>query len=422
MDYKILVAHPGQQHSYHTASALKRYNLLACYVTTVYDKETSILMRWIKKLISGENRVKAQNRRTPELDDADVVLYGELMGLIEIFLNRYDKSKTIYRWWHKITSDYFGRKVASLAIKMNVDAVIMYDTNSNACFRMLKERAPHILRVMDVAAANRLYMKTIYESDMERAPRFAKKLRAEVEHLWDNGFLNRSREELKLTQLFLSPSTFVKKSLRFSGVEEERIEICPYGTNFSPVQRQYDDPTNRPLRVVYVGNITEMKGISYLLEAAMRIPREKVQFTLVGHYDNSSHIFDQYMEHVCFTGRVLHDKVKDILCSSDVFVFPSLGEGLSLSVLEAMACGLPCIVSENSGANDAIVNGMNGFVIDIQDTNAIYEKIMWFADHREEISRMGKEALESVKKYQWQGSYDTILAKILTQRLSSRST
>lgn len=421
MDYKILVAHPGQQHSFQTASALKRNNILACYVTTVYDTETSLLMKCIKRLISGTNRVKAANRKTSELDDVDIVLYGELMGFVEIFLNRYDRSKIIYRWWHKKTSDYFGKKVALLAIKMDVDAVIMYDTNANACFKILKKRAPSILRVMDVTAANRLYMKTIYESDMTMEPNFAKKLKTEVRSLWNKEFCNRCLEEIELTQLFLSPSKFVKTSLQFSGVKSEQIEICPYGTNFLPIEKQYDYSINRPLRVIYVGNVTEMKGISYLLKAAMRIPQEIVQFTIVGHYDNSTHIFDQYMDHIHFTGRILHDQVRDILRASDIFVFPSLGEGLSLSVLEAMACGLPCIVSKNSGANDAIANGINGFVIDIQDANAIYDRIMWFVEHREEIPKMGREALERVKKYQWQGNYDSILVKILTQRMSSRS-
>lgn len=415
---KILVAHPGQQHSYRTASALKRNGLLAGYVTTVYDKESFNLMKLLKHFLSGESLLRASKRKNLDLSDSDVIQYGEWRGLVEIFLSRYDKKRKLYDWWHNNTSDYFGRKVANLAIKEGVDAVILYDTNASECFRILKKKSPSILRVMDITAANRLYMKQIYEKDMSLMPQFSDKLRVERKLLWKKKYCKRYQDEIALTQLFLTPSNFVKESLKYSCVQDEQIEICPYGTNFETVNRDYNIFPSDPLKAVYVGNVTEMKGIGYLLEAAMQIPPEKVEITLVGNYDNTTHLFDKYMERVNFLGRIPHEKVKAILCTSDIFVFPSLGEGLSLSVLEAMACGLPCIVTKNSGANDAIIEGVNGYVVDIQDVESIRNKVLWFANHRERIPEMGRAAARSAEKYKWSGGgYDTRLVKILTQRL-----
>ncbi len=419
MRYRIIVAHPGQQHSFHTASAFKKNNMLLYYVTTVYNNESSKTMHFIKRFLTGDNLARAVNRRNRDLTESEVIQFGEWRGLLEIFLARYDKGKKIYNWWQKHTANYVGKCVARLAIKEQADAVIMYDTNAKMCFEMLQRKAPEILKIMDTSAANRIYMKEIYENDMKLCPQFARKLKAERRFLWNNGFCNRLKKELEVTDVFLAPSNFVKKSLEYSGIQADRIEICPYGSNFDPIDRSYDISSDRPIEAIYVGNVTEMKGVSYLLEAAFSIPTDKVRLTVVGAYDNSEGVFNKYLDHINFTGRVLHDQVKKLLCRSDIFVFPSLGEGLSLSVLEAMACGLPCIVSENSGANDAIIDGVNGYEVEIQNSDVLREKMLWFAEHRNSIPEMGRAAAESVQKYSW-GGYEKRIVRILKERLDAK--
>ena len=416
MNYKVIVAHPGKQHSFRLAAALKNNGVLFKYVTTVYDKENSLIMKMLKKIVSVDNKKRANSRKCCELDDCDVVQFCELMGLVEIFLARIDKKRKMYNWWHTYTSDRFGKKVAKLAIKENVDAVIIYDTNAKSCFEYLKKKAPHIKRIMDSSAANRLFMKTVYEKDMSICPEFANKLRIEVAELWDKKWIEICSKEIELTEFFLVPSKFVRKSFLYSNVLEKNIFVCSYGTNFIPEKPAMHSEVKKCLKAVYVGNVTEMKGIYYLLEAFNKIPHELVQLTVVGAYDNSSHIFDKYMEFVTFTGRIQHDEVKKVLQKSDFFVFPSLGEGLSLSVLEALACGLPCIVSEHSGANDAIIEEKNGFVVPIQNIEVLIEKIMWFVNNPELLSQLKMEAYESSLMYSWDNysySIGTAIKQIL---------
>ena len=419
-EYKIIVGHPGRQHSFRLASALKKNNMLFKYVTTVYDKENSLLMKMIKKIITKENKDRANNRKNKDLLEEDVIQFGEIRGLIEIFLARYDKSKKVYNWWHQKTSDFFGEKVAKLAIKNDVDAVIMYDTNAKKCFEILEKKAPNIVRIMDVSAANRLYMKQIYEKDMKKFPEFADKLKQERYFLWNLEECKRLKEEIERTQLFLVPSRFVRKSLLFSNVKEEQIMICPYGTNFKPEEKIYKKNKNDKIRAVYVGNVTALKGIHYLLEAVLKIPEENFHLTVVGSYNNENNIFTKYMSRINFVGRIPHKKVKEILNRSDIFIFPSLGEGLSLAVLEAMSCGLPCIVTKNSGANDAIIEGINGFEVDIQDIDIIKEKIEWFIQNKSFIPEMGKAAIEKVQEYTWE-NYEYRVSNLLKKRLGERN-
>lgn len=411
MKYKIIVAHPGKQHSFRLASALKKSGLLFKYVTTVYNKETSLIMKMIKFFVNKENGKRIDSRKNNDLKDGDVIQYGELRGIIEVFLARYDKSKKIYYWWNRKNSYFFGRKVAELAIKENVDAVIMYDTNAKICFEILEKKAPNIIRIMDVSAANRIYMKEIYEKDMKKFPKFAEQLKKECFFLWKKKEYEYFKSEIEKTQFFLVPSKFVKKSLEYSGIGENQILMCPYGSNFSPLsEKKYN--TEDKVKAIYVGNITAIKGIQYLLEAILEMPKDKIELTVVGNFDNSTHLFDKYLERVCFTGRVLHEEVRELLSNSDIFIFPSLGEGLSLAVLEAMACGLPCIVSKNSGANDAIINGVNGFIVDIQNKDILKEKMWWFIENKKLIPKMGREAIKSIYKYNWD-NYEKNITEIM---------
>ena len=404
---KVILAHPGRQHSFKVASALKKNGTLFKYVTTVYDKKNSILMRIVKFIIRGNDLKRAEGRYNRDLNEDDVIQYCQISGLIEILLSKYDSSRFFYNRWHEMTSERFGRKVAKYAIKEGADAVICYDTNALACFDYLRKKAPHIKRIMDVSAANRSFMKIIYEKDMSICPAFANKLFTERKYLWDHGFVDRNNQEIAVTQFFLVPSEFVKRSLLFSGVCDEQMYLCPYGSNFeiTKVDRDYK---SEKVCFLYVGNITEMKGIYYLLEAALNL-RDHITLTVVGKYDNASGIFDKYIKYIKFTGFVNHNEVVNYLKEADVFVFPSLGEGLSLSVLEAMSFGLPCIVSENSGANDAIKDGENGFVIKIQDQKAIEDRMNWFVYNREKIPDMANAAIEAAKKYTWE-NYEKRLA------------
>lgn len=156
---KIIVAHPGRQHSFRLATALKKNNMLLYYVTTIYNKKSSWLMQLVQPFLSKDNLKRANNRKNSFLKDTDVIQYCEFSGMVEALLVRIDKSRRAYRFMQRQDSDRFGIKVAKLAIKENVDAVVMYDSNATAGFRYLKKKAPNIVRILDVSIVPRPYMK-----------------------------------------------------------------------------------------------------------------------------------------------------------------------------------------------------------------------------------------------------------------------
>jgi starch synthase len=77
---------------------------------------------------------------------------------------------------------------------------------------------------------------------------------------------------------------------------------------------------------------------------------------------------------------------------SDVFVFPSVNEGFAQVLLEAMACGLPVVATELSGAKDCVTEGKEGFIVPARDVDRLAEAILWCYQHRDETRAMGKAA------------------------------
>lgn len=400
---KIIIAHPAQQHSYRLAAAMKKAEVLYKYITTVYCKKGS-LTALAARILRGGLRVKAGNRHCAELADRDIVQFCEAEGLVKLLALNTPFLKKQYRKIKYHTADRFARRTADYAIKHKVDAVITYDDTSPLLFEILQEKAPRTARIVDMSAANILFMRNIYEKDIEMSPVFGERLREERKICWDPFTIERTKRELKAAEYFLVPSAFVGRSLQYSGIDQSKIFYCPYGVDIDAFWRKkYETfcPGSRPLECIYVGGVKELKGISYLLEAFEGIPREKAFLTVVGKYDPADEDTAPYAGRVNFTGPVLHSEVPGLLRKADVFIMPSLGEGMSLSVIEAAACGLPLIVSENAGVEKLVKDGVNGFVIPIQSAQAIREKIMYFAAHPDQIPCMGREARATAEQYSW---------------------
>lgn len=405
-NYKIIVAHPGQQHSYKTAIGIKKAGMLEKYITTVYNKKFS-LTYFVIKFLKGGLKERAINRNCNELDDKDIIQFCEIDGLILLFLQRIDKRRKLYDRYSLYITKKFGIKVAKFGIKHSVDAIVVYDTQGTFIGRYLKKKKSNIKLIMDVSAANLDYMRNIYEKDIFLCPEFKDKMLMERGYLWSDKTMKYHREELIYPDAFLVPSNFVKKSLQYVSIDSNKIFVCPYGSYLVNSKKKKKFSENK-LKLIYVGNTMALKGIWYLLEAVMNFSIDDVSLTVVGSFDNSLHFFDKYLNRVNFVGNVPHSHIEKYLLSSDVFIMPSLGEGLNLSSLEALGIGLPCILSKNTGLEEYIKDGWNGFIINIQDIDDIVFKIQWFLENMERLPEMGINAVETSTKLTWDNYYDKL--------------
>lgn len=154
------------------------------------------------------------------------------------------------------------------------------------------------------------------------------------------------------------------------------------------------------VQVLFVGWVIETKGVRELLEVARRMP--EARFTLCGPIDEAfrSSIaaeLDSLGERVSLLGRVEHAELRTLYSRFDVFVLPTHREGFPVSVLEAMAAGLPVLATPVGAIPDAIREGVEGFLVPVGDVDALEAKLRTLVEAPDLRRSLGAAARERVE-------------------------
>jgi hypothetical protein len=155
-------------------------------------------------------------------------------------------------------------------------------------------------------------------------------------------------------------------------------------------------------RVSFVGALSPAKGFHYLIEAFRSLPlseSELILWTSPGHRPISS-----YMQHEMARDqriRMLPISVRDnygeVYSKSHVLVHPSLSDGYSYAVMEAMASGLAVIVTSTTGSAQLIRDGENGYIIPPRDPEAIRDRLLHLSRNPALLRRLGAAARETIQ-------------------------
>ena len=398
---KIIVAHPGRQHSFRVATALKKSGLLFKYATTVYNKDNSLLMK-ITKLFLGEDNVKRANRRKcPSVPDEDVLQFCEFEGLLLLLLIRIDKSHKIANKFSRHISRRFQSKLAKYIIENEIDAVISYDTNSDVLFSLLKDKAPHVYRIMDNAHPNRHYLYYSYQENIACCGPFLHTLEA-CGYITKKEIAEKFGNEVKMATHHIVASSYSEKALMFDGIKQENIYKIPYGVDANRFVDSKRDYGEGKLNVLLMGEIKQRKGIRQLMEAAKLINDKDIIFNILGDGANHhSELYEPYKDYVNLLGFVPFEELLHQLSINHVFVFPTMGEGFGLVLLEAMAAGIVPVTTENCAGRDIVEDGLNGFIIPVGDEAAIVDKLRWCANHPVKLKAMSEAARTTAKAFTW---------------------
>jgi glycosyltransferase involved in cell wall biosynthesis len=191
----------------------------------------------------------------------------------------------------------------------------------------------------------------------------------------------RSREMLAEVDYVLSPSSYVTKSFLTRGFKPEQILRNVYPVDLSIFQPAPEPrPKERPLTIINTGGLSLRKGTPYLLEAFRIVQREHPSARLLltrAIRADVKPVLDRYSDlPIEWAPGLPHAQLAERLRSADVFVLPSLEEGLVRTALEAMACGLQVVLTPHCGANDFVEPGVNGEVVPIRDPEATAEGIL----------------------------------------------
>lgn len=155
---------------------------------------------------------------------------------------------------------------------------------------------------------------------------------------------------------------------------------------------------------VFVGRIVKDKGINELVQAFKMLSEKysDVKLLLVGAKEsNLDPLNKETIEQIRTNDKIIEvghqADVRPYLLAADVFVLPSYREGFPNVVLEAASMSLPCIVTDVNGAEDAIENEINGYVIPKRDVNTLYEKMDYLHTHSLERNQMSNTTRDLIK-------------------------
>ncbi len=178
------------------------------------------------------------------------------------------------------------------------------------------------------------------------------------------------------------------------GIPPERIITTPLmnGADCVRFEPRSGPRPPGPLRFLHLSSMNLIKGVAILFEAWRELALDDAELLLGGSMDASTRqLHTRFDPRHC---RLLGPVADTPACyrSADIFISPSLSDSAPNTVLEALASGLPVIVSDACGASNLIEGGVNGFVYPWNDTAALAERMRWCHAHPESLAEMGRQA------------------------------
>jgi colanic acid/amylovoran biosynthesis glycosyltransferase len=211
---------------------------------------------------------------------------------------------------------------------------------------------------------------------------------------------------LGLVDLIHCVSDDMRRTVESYGASPEKILVNRPAVpvdEFAPIagRRQAHDG---PRRVLSVGRLHWKKGFDDALRAIAELVRagRPVEYRIAGEgaeREKLAFLIHQLGlgDHVTLLGVQRQEDIRDQMAWADVLLLPSLSEGISNAVLEAMAAGLPVVATRSGGMDEVIADGVDGFLVDVGDVDAMVDRLGRVADDRDLAADLGRAAAERAR-------------------------
>ncbi len=302
-----------------------------------------------------------KGRYHPNLADANVAAFN--YSLIAFELNQ--RLRKISGWDCTIArNDWFQKKAISVLKKLTSQLpkppiVFSYSYAALEIFRFAKKQGwTTVLGQIDPGIKEEELVIAEHQKHGDLAPQW----QPAPSYYWDNW-----REECAIADRVIINSQWSRQLLTEAGIEGEKCAIMPLvytppaaAKNFT---RTYPDSfsSERPLRVLFLGQVILRKGMAAVLDAIAQLEGKPIEFWIVGSCQiNIPETFKNHPK-IRWIGRIPRSETAYYYQQADVFLFPTLSDGFGLTQLEAQAWQLPVIASKNCGK--VVENGENGWVL-----------------------------------------------------------
>lgn len=410
---RIAVFHPGMQHSYQTALAFQRAGRLAWYATSIFYDPNRWPYRMLPFVPSGlRRRLERELRRRhhPELDPGLLRTFGywEWIERLGMRLGQRRLEHYANEWGNAS----FARRIARWALRDGVDCVWGFDTASLTTFKEVKGRG--IRCVLEQTIGHPRMWNRILSEERERlGDEFDPYPRPYPER-----DLARVDAEIESADRIVCGSEFVKKTLIEEGVHACKLHVIPYGVDADAfVPAPSPGPADQ-LRLLFVGHFGIRKGAWYLTEALNRLRHlPGLSLTVVGTQTVPTKALASIADKVRLVPRVPGEEMAGIYQGADLLVLPSLFEGSSIAIYEALASGLPVVTTSNAGS--IVRDGMEGCIVPVRDVDALVSSIEFLHRERDARVTMGRRARQRALEFPW-SRYADGLVQLSEQLIGER--
>jgi glycosyltransferase involved in cell wall biosynthesis len=390
----ILMSHPtGNQYVRNALRSLVEQNMLAEFWTAIAWNPESAWNRFlpagVRSQLSRRAFVDAPKGKVRSVPFREVVRLGVRFTPLDSLLCSEERPFSVIGMFR-----HFDGRVARRLREIEVDAVYSHEGGALKTFRQARLQGAKTF--YELPSSHWYWEHELLSEEAERNPEFAgllPKLRDSNLHITEKD------EEVRLSDLVFVPSEHVRRTLA-GVVPDEKIRVINYGAPPVRPRKNNSSKANEPLKVLFAGSLTQRKGIGYLLEAIDQLGSQ-VELTLLGaRYSANPRVDDACSRNRWFE-TLPHASVLDLMQQSDVLVLPSLAEGCALVVLEALACGLPVIVTPNTGSLEFVRDGFEGFVVPICRADAIADRLDVLNRDRQLLADMSTTAQATAELKSW---------------------
>ena len=367
MNISIIVG--GRFHAFNLAEQLNKKNhlkqLITSYPKYLIDRKYKI----------SKNRIKS-------------IYFKEIIQ--RSFVNKfYDLNDFL--------TEYFDRKANSLLDFKDLDILIGWSSFSYHAFSSAKNIK--CLKILERGSTHIEFQDKILHEEcliQNIKPKFISQY-----------IIEKEKKEYELADYIMVPSEFAKKTFLEKGFNENKIIKNSYGVDleeFKPDNSIRNSESK--FRIIYTGTVSVRKGIMYLLEVFDDLKLENTELLIIGNIEEDlNKVLKKYKSNkkIIFKKSVKQSELKKFYDISHVFVTCSIEEGLSMVQIQAMSSGLPVICTINSGGQEIVDEGVDGFVLPIRDKLRLKDKILFLYNNRNICIEMGKKAQKKAfKHFSWE--------------------
>lgn len=221
-----------------------------------------------------------------------------------------------------------------------------------------------------------------------------------VQHSDDEAYYEAYTDMESYIDKCLVVSNRIRQKLSAKGFPEEKCRYLPWKVPCEEEKVRFYSEAGSPIRLGYAGRIVKFqKRADCLVEIAKKLRDKSIPFLLEAAGEGDAQeameeetIREGLQESVRFVGVIKRQEISLFWKRQDIMLSCSEVEGHSISQAEAMASGAVPVITNVSGAEDDVIDGQNGFIVEIGDIDGIVEKICYLHRNRDKLAQMGKEA------------------------------